>query len=140
MSFQNKYVVSHETVPLLFFPWTGLEAEGVVASKPTHFAIFTAGAGKGKPEVVVLDPNGRKDTVPAKISPGEDDTFRRAFLHAFLRSCFVSLSTFLKRQCQEIFYFRFSTWISFPQAPDYTIRETDSWKKPEAKNLVTLSL
>jgi hypothetical protein len=96
MSFQNKYVVSHETVPLISLPMTGLEAEGVVASKPTHFAIFTAGAGKGKPEVVVLDPNGRKDTVPAKISPGEDDTFRRAFLQAFLRSCFLSLLTFLK--------------------------------------------
>ena len=29
----------------------GLEPEGVVANKPTHFQIFTAGAGKGKPEV-----------------------------------------------------------------------------------------
>ena len=54
----------------------GLEAEGVVANKPTYFEIFTAGAGKGKPEVVVLDPAGRKDTVPAKICPGENDTFR----------------------------------------------------------------
>jgi hypothetical protein len=60
--------------PPLFF--LGLEAEGVVANKPTYFEIFTAGAGKGKPEVVVLDPAGRKDTVPAKICPGENDTFR----------------------------------------------------------------
>jgi hypothetical protein len=28
----------------------------------------------------------------------------------------------LKGQCNEIFGFRFSTWISFPQAPDYTVR------------------
>jgi hypothetical protein len=28
----------------------------------------------------------------------------------------------LKGQCHEIFDFRLSTWISFPQAPDYTIR------------------
>jgi hypothetical protein len=28
----------------------------------------------------------------------------------------------LKGQCHEIFDFKFSTWISFPQAPDYTIR------------------
>ncbi len=30
--------------------------------------------------------------------------------------------TYLKGQCHEIFDFRFSTWINFPQAPDYTIR------------------
>jgi hypothetical protein len=58
----------------------GLEAEGVVANKPTYFEIFTAGAGKGKPEVVVLDPAGRKDTVPAKLCPAENDTFRLAEL------------------------------------------------------------
>ncbi len=109
----------------------------------------------------------------------------------------------LKGQCHEIFDFWFFSWISFPQAPEYTIRvvsyffensrkysqlkvhhvsltpvaslppvslipvvhldlqispriyekfwngpngilwgwgKTDSWKKPEAKNLVTLSL
>ncbi len=28
----------------------------------------------------------------------------------------------VKGQCNEIFDFRFSTWISFPQAPDYNIR------------------
>jgi hypothetical protein len=27
----------------------------------------------------------------------------------------------LKGHCHEIFDFRFSTWISFPLAPDYTI-------------------
>ena len=47
-----------------------------MAGKPTNFDIFTAGAGKGKPEVIVLDPNGRKDTVPAKISAGDNDVYR----------------------------------------------------------------
>ncbi len=28
----------------------------------------------------------------------------------------------LKGQCHQTFDFRFSTWVSFPQAPDYTIR------------------
>jgi hypothetical protein len=28
----------------------------------------------------------------------------------------------LKGQCHEIFDFKFSTWINFPQAPNYTIR------------------
>jgi hypothetical protein len=86
---------------------TGLEAEGVVASKPTHFAIFTAGAGKGKPEVVVLDPNGRKDTVPAKISPGEDDTFRRAFLHAFFAQLFRQFVNILKETVPRDFLLQF---------------------------------
>jgi hypothetical protein len=33
----------------------------------------------------------------------------------------------LKGQCHEIFDFRFSTWISFPQAPDYTIRAVSNF-------------
>jgi hypothetical protein len=33
----------------------------------------------------------------------------------------------LKGQCHEIFGFRFSTWISFPQAPDYTIRAVSNF-------------
>jgi hypothetical protein len=33
----------------------------------------------------------------------------------------------LKRQCHEIFDFRFSTWIHFPQAPDYTIRAVSNF-------------
>ncbi len=32
------------------------------------------------------------------------------------------LLSYLKGQCHEIFDFRFSIWMSFPQAPDYTIR------------------
>ncbi len=34
----------------------------------------------------------------------------------------VARSVSLRGQCHEIFGFRFSTWISFPQTPDYTIR------------------
>lgn len=56
----------------------GIEPDGVVANKPTFFEIFTAGAGKGRPDVVVLDPNGRKDTVPAKVTPGDNDTYRHS--------------------------------------------------------------
>ena len=75
-------------------PPVGLEAEGVVANKPTYFEIFTAGAGKGKPEVVVLDPAGRKDTVPAKICPGENDTFRKRE-----REKICTFYPFLKKKC-----------------------------------------
>ncbi len=57
--------------------------------------------------------------------------FWRLFHILYIGSCFFSLTEFikynptlfciLKGQCYEIFDFRFSTWISFPQAPDYTI-------------------
>jgi hypothetical protein len=33
----------------------------------------------------------------------------------------------LKGQCHEIFDFRFSTWISFPQAPDDTMRAVSNF-------------
>jgi hypothetical protein len=36
--------------------------------------------------------------------------------------CTMKKQLLLKGQCHEIFNFRFSTWISFPQAPDYIIR------------------
>jgi hypothetical protein len=35
----------------------------------------------------------------------------------------------LKGQCQEIFNFRFSSWIIFPQAPDDTIRPVSNFYK-----------
>ncbi len=45
------------------------------------------------------------------------------FLFMRLSVIFFSLSIkYLKGQCHEIFCFRFFSWISFPQAPDYTIR------------------
>jgi hypothetical protein len=33
----------------------------------------------------------------------------------------------LKGQCHEIFDFRFSSWISFPQAPEYSIRAVSNF-------------
>ncbi|CDQ94113.1 unnamed protein product [Oncorhynchus mykiss] len=41
----------------------GLEPTGNVANKPTYFDIYTAGAGNGDVSVVVVDPEGKKDTV-----------------------------------------------------------------------------
>ena len=44
----------------------------------------------------------------------------------------------LKGQCHEILDFKFCTWISFPQASDYTIRDVsnffeNSWKYSQLK-------
>ncbi len=48
------------------------------------------------------------------------------------------LLSYLKGQCHEIFDFRFSIWISLPQAPDYTIRAISiffetSWRYSQLK-------
>lgn len=37
----------------------GLQPEGVVTNRPTYFDIHTKGAGRGVPEVIILDPQAR---------------------------------------------------------------------------------
>jgi filamin len=54
----------------------GLQPEGVQIKKPTEFNIFTKGAGRGVPEVIVLDPQGHKTTVPVSVRPLGDDVWR----------------------------------------------------------------
>ncbi len=44
----------------------------------------------------------------------------------FLRSVLVKYNR-LKEQCHKIFDFKFSTWISFLQAPDYTVRAVSNF-------------
>ncbi len=44
------------------------------------------------------------------------------------RTIYVEITwEFLKGQCHEIFDFRFSIWIGFPQAPGYTIRAVSNF-------------
>ncbi len=64
----------------------GLEAEGVIVNRPTYFDIFAQGAGKGTPEVIVLDPKGKKDSVPIQItaSETEPDTYRCEYVATLL--------------------------------------------------------
>ncbi|XP_023664499.2 filamin-A-like isoform X2 [Paramormyrops kingsleyae] len=54
----------------------GLEPAGNVANKSTYFDVYTAGAGVGKVEVVVMDPKGRKDTVPCHIEDRGSNSYR----------------------------------------------------------------
>lgn len=58
----------------------GLEPEGVVLNRPTYFDIFTKDAGRGTPEVVVLDPNGMKNTVPVKVRQISPDVYRAEYV------------------------------------------------------------
>ena len=64
----------------------GLLPEGVIINRPTYFDIFAKGAGKGKPEVIILDPKGKKDSVPIQITPNETDpeTYRCEYVATML--------------------------------------------------------
>ncbi|PWA24708.1 hypothetical protein CCH79_00010201 [Gambusia affinis] len=54
----------------------GLDATGNVANKPTYFDIYTAGAGTGDISVVIVDPQGKKDTVELILENKGDSVFR----------------------------------------------------------------
>jgi len=57
----------------------GLEPEGVVVLRPTYFDIFTKDAGKGVPEVIILDPAGNRDSVPVKLRQISADVYRAEY-------------------------------------------------------------
>ncbi|XP_055906888.1 filamin-A isoform X5 [Eupeodes corollae] len=54
----------------------GLQPSGVYINKPTFFDILTKGAGRGVPEVIIIDPANHKTSVPAKVRQVEDDVWR----------------------------------------------------------------
>ncbi|XP_011298512.1 filamin-A isoform X4 [Fopius arisanus] len=54
----------------------GLEPQGVVVNRPTYFDIYTKDAGRGVPEVIILDPKSSKTTVPVKLRQTSPDVWR----------------------------------------------------------------
>ncbi|XP_065146018.1 filamin-C isoform X1 [Paramisgurnus dabryanus] len=54
----------------------GLEPVGNVANKPTYFDIYTAGAGAGDVGVIIVDSQGRRDTVEIILENRGDSVFR----------------------------------------------------------------
>ncbi|XP_037316973.2 filamin-C isoform X1 [Pungitius pungitius] len=58
----------------------GLQQAGNVANKPTYFDIYTAGAGTGDVGVVVVDSNGRRDTVEIVLENKGDSIFRCTYV------------------------------------------------------------
>ncbi|XP_012277113.1 filamin-A isoform X2 [Orussus abietinus] len=54
----------------------GLQKDSVVVNRPTFFDIFTKDAGRGVPEVIILDPQNSKTTVPVKLRPTSQDIWR----------------------------------------------------------------
>ncbi|KAF3705380.1 Filamin-C [Channa argus] len=58
----------------------GLQAMGNVANKPTYFDIYTAGAGAGDVGVIIVDSNGRRDTVEIVLENKGDSVFRCTYV------------------------------------------------------------
>ncbi|XP_034777813.2 filamin-C-like isoform X4 [Acipenser ruthenus] len=54
----------------------GLEPVGNIANKPTYFDIYTAGAGAGDVGVIIMDPQGRRDTVEVILEDKGDSIYR----------------------------------------------------------------
>ncbi|XP_055382224.1 filamin-A isoform X2 [Condylostylus longicornis] len=54
----------------------GIQATGVSINRPTSFDILTKDAGKGVPEVIIIDPANHKTSVPAKLRQIEPDVWR----------------------------------------------------------------
>lgn len=56
--------------------------DGVPVKKNTYFDIMTQDAGKGVPEVIILDPQGHKTSVAAKLRQIEPNTWRCEYVPA----------------------------------------------------------
>uniref|UniRef100_A0AAZ3QHS0 Calponin-homology (CH) domain-containing protein n=1 Tax=Oncorhynchus tshawytscha TaxID=74940 RepID=A0AAZ3QHS0_ONCTS len=54
----------------------GLEPAGNIANKTTYFDVYTAGAGVGEVEVVIMDPAGKKDVVVCQIEDKGNSMYR----------------------------------------------------------------
>ncbi|XP_034551768.1 filamin-A isoform X4 [Notolabrus celidotus] len=54
----------------------GLEPSGNIANKSTYFDVYTAGAGVGEVEVMIMDPAGKKSTVTCTIEDKGNSSYR----------------------------------------------------------------
>ncbi|CAK6970914.1 filamin-A isoform X1 [Scomber scombrus] len=54
----------------------GIELSGNIANKSTYFDVYTAGAGVGEVEVVIMDPTGKKNTVTCAIEDKGNSSYR----------------------------------------------------------------
>uniref|UniRef100_H3C4Z4 Filamin A n=1 Tax=Tetraodon nigroviridis TaxID=99883 RepID=H3C4Z4_TETNG len=54
----------------------GLEPSGNIANKTTYFDVYTAGAGVGEVEVIIMDPSGKNSTVKCNIEDKGNNSYR----------------------------------------------------------------
>ncbi|XP_044590424.1 filamin-A isoform X4 [Cotesia glomerata] len=77
---KSPYTVAVEGVPgdpsKVTASGPGLQPDGVVVNRPTYFDIFTKDAGRGVPEVIILDPQSSKTSVPVKLRQTSPDVWR----------------------------------------------------------------
>ncbi|XP_060516412.1 filamin-A isoform X2 [Cylas formicarius] len=62
----------------------GLQPDGICVNKPTYFDIFTKNAGRGVPEVIILDPSGNKNSVPVKVRQTSPDLWRCEYISSII--------------------------------------------------------
>lgn len=62
----------------------GIQPDGVCINKPSYFDIFTKDAGKGVPEVIILDPSGNKNSVPVKVRQTSPDVWRCEYVSSIV--------------------------------------------------------
>ncbi|XP_052835830.1 filamin-A isoform X10 [Drosophila gunungcola] len=60
----------------------GIQPSGVTIKKPTFFDILAKDAGRGVPEVIIIDPANHKTSVAAKVRQLENDTWRCEYVTA----------------------------------------------------------
>ncbi|KRK03444.1 filamin-A isoform X4 [Drosophila yakuba] len=60
----------------------GIQPNGVTIKKPTFFDILAKDAGRGVPEVIIIDPANHKTSVAAKVRQLENDTWRCEYVTA----------------------------------------------------------
>ncbi|XP_015833319.1 filamin-A isoform X5 [Tribolium castaneum] len=58
----------------------GLQPDGVCINRPTYFDISTKNAGKGVPEVIILDPSGNKNSIPVTVRQTNQDLWRCEYI------------------------------------------------------------
>lgn len=61
----------------------GIHSTGVFINKPTFFDVLTKDAGLGVPEVVIIDPDNHKTSVPVKLRQVEKDVWRCEYVTPF---------------------------------------------------------
>ncbi|XP_028307385.1 filamin-C [Gouania willdenowi] len=91
----------------------GLQPTGNVANKPTYFDIYIAGAGAGDVGVIIVDSNGRRDTVEIVLENKGDSIFRCTYIPV-LEGAHVVYVTFAGQQIPRS---PFTVHISEPCSP-----------------------
>ncbi|KAM7405393.1 hypothetical protein PAMP_012658 [Pampus punctatissimus] len=117
----------------------GIEPAGNIANKATYFDVYTAGAGVGEVEVVIMDPTGKKNTVTCNIEDKGNSSYRCTYkptqegqhiVYVTFAGGAISKSPFTVNVGEEAWWYLCSLWnglfllLSFPVSWDLSWRVT----------------